>query len=116
MYVHRYAQVGDATLDHSFWGRPEEMTMSRPVSFIDETHPGSDLAGEVAAAMAAASQVFLTTDAAYSNLLVQHAKSLYTFATQFQGKYSESIQGTAGPSPYYDSFVSVTASVCCAPC
>ena len=26
-----YGQVGDGTLDHNYWGRPEDMTMSRPV-------------------------------------------------------------------------------------
>lgn len=27
-----YGQVGDGNADHSYWGRPEEMTMARPVS------------------------------------------------------------------------------------
>jgi len=27
-----YGQVADANVDHSYWGRPEEMTMGRPVS------------------------------------------------------------------------------------
>ncbi len=26
-----YGQVGDGYADHSYWGRPEDMTMSRPV-------------------------------------------------------------------------------------
>ena len=50
-----YGQVGDGDSDHAFWGRPEDMTMARPAFKIDATHPGSDLAGETAAALAAAS-------------------------------------------------------------
>lgn len=29
-----YGQVGDGNADHSYWGRPEDMTMARPVTFI----------------------------------------------------------------------------------
>ena len=27
-----YHQVGDGALDHAWWGRPEDMTMSRPAN------------------------------------------------------------------------------------
>jgi hypothetical protein len=33
-----YGQVGDAYADHSYWGRPEEMTMARPVSLKSITY------------------------------------------------------------------------------
>lgn len=26
-----YGQVGDGNVDHAYWGRPEDMTMARPV-------------------------------------------------------------------------------------
>ena len=65
------------------------------------------IAGEVAAAFAAASQVFTNTDPSYASTLITHAKSLYEFANRFRGKYSDSITGKAAPSPYYTSFVSV---------
>lgn len=29
-----YGQVGDGYADHSYWGRPEDMTMARPVIYI----------------------------------------------------------------------------------
>ena len=45
--------MGKVDLDHSFWGRPEDMTMARPAYKLTPTHPGSDLAGETAAALAA---------------------------------------------------------------
>ena len=28
-----YGQVGDGNVDHAYWGRPEDMTMARPVRF-----------------------------------------------------------------------------------
>ena len=52
------AQVGDGGPDHGFWGRPEDMTMARPAYKITESRPGSDVAGETAAAMAAGYLVF----------------------------------------------------------
>lgn len=35
-----YGQVGSFQLDHGYWGRPEEMNMSRPAYKIDAQHPG----------------------------------------------------------------------------
>ena len=35
-----YGQVGDFNLDHTFWGRPEDLNMSRPAYKIDTQHPG----------------------------------------------------------------------------
>ena len=35
-----YGQVGDGNADHAYWGRPEEMTMSRPAFFLSPTNPG----------------------------------------------------------------------------
>ena len=47
--------------DHATWGRAEEYTVARPSWKIDESNPGSDLAGEAAAALAAASIVRVFT-------------------------------------------------------
>lgn len=98
-----YGQVGDGGLDHSFWGPAEsvEAQMKRPSAKIDETHPGSDLAGETAAALAAASIIFKATDATYSATLLTHAKQLYEFADKFRGKYDAAIAGAGG---YYNSW------------
>jgi hypothetical protein len=46
-------QVGKESLDHNYWGRPEVMTMNRPAYKLTTAHPGSDLAAETAAALAA---------------------------------------------------------------
>lgn len=53
-------QVGDGGADHGYWGRPENMHMNRPAYKVDAGHPGSDVAGDTAAAMAAGSIVFKT--------------------------------------------------------
>ena len=54
-------QVADGYADHAFWGRPEHMTMDRPSFSLGSGNPGSDLAGETAAALAAASMAFRDT-------------------------------------------------------
>ncbi|MCO5549201.1 hypothetical protein L7F22_002667 [Adiantum nelumboides] len=86
-----WGEVGDGDSDHYCWQRPEEMTTSRKAYSISESNPGSDLAGETAAAMAAASIVFKRTDTSYSNLLLSHAKQLFTFADTYRGRYDRSI-------------------------
>ncbi|XP_021924915.1 uncharacterized protein LOC110832327 [Zootermopsis nevadensis] len=95
-----YGQVGDFNLDHAFWGRPEDLNMSRPAYKIDAQHPGSDLAGETAAALAAVSLVFRDVNPGYSSKCLDHAKQLYRFASQFRGLYHEAIKGAA---QYYES-------------
>ena len=51
-------QVANGHEDHKYWGRPEQMTMARPAYAITADKPGSDLAGETAAALAAGSIAF----------------------------------------------------------
>lgn len=68
-----YVQVGNAFSDHNCWERPEDMDTLRTVYKIDTNHPGSDVAGETAAALAAASIVFRSRDPAYSRLLLNRA-------------------------------------------
>ncbi|UII33031.1 glycoside hydrolase family 9 protein [Fulvivirga ulvae] len=96
-----WGQVGNGGLDHAWWGSAEIMPMERPAYKIDASQPGSDLAGETAAAMAAASIVFQDDDPAYSATLLEHAIQLYNFADNYRGIYSESITDAAG---YYRSF------------
>jgi len=38
-----YGQVGDGNADHSYWGRPEDMTMARPSAFISASAPGIEM-------------------------------------------------------------------------
>jgi len=75
-----WAEVGDGDTDHYCWQRPEDMTTSRRAFKIDENNPGSDIAGETAAAMAAASIVFRSTNPHYSHLLLHHAQQVHTYS------------------------------------
>ncbi|XP_042003078.1 endoglucanase 6-like [Salvia splendens] len=86
-----YGEVGDGNTDHYCWQRPEDMTTSRAAYRIDPSRPGSDLAGETAAAMAAASMVFRRYNSAYSAELLKHASQLFDFADKYRGKYDSSI-------------------------
>lgn len=83
--------MGDAELDHNCWERPEAMKEARPLTQVNTSYPGSDVAAETAAAMASASLVFRSKDPAYSRLLLKHARELFTFADSYRGRYSESI-------------------------
>jgi chitodextrinase len=90
-----YGQVGKGGDDHAFWGPPEVMQMARPAYKITATCPGSELAGETAAALAAASMVFRPTDPTYAATLLTHARQLYTFADTYRGRYSDCITDVA---------------------
>jgi endoglucanase len=96
-----FGQIGQGGLDHAWWGPVEVMQMARPAAKISASCPGSDLAGETAAALAAASMAFRPTDPTYADTLVQHARQLYSFADTFRGVYSQCISDAAG---FYQSF------------
>ncbi|RCV11571.1 hypothetical protein SETIT_2G196500v2 [Setaria italica] len=86
-----WAEVGDGDTDHYCWQRPEDMTTSRQAYRIDRDNPGSDLAGETAASLAAASIVFRRSNPHYSHLLLHHAQQLFEFGDRYQGTYDSSI-------------------------
>jgi len=97
-----YGQCGVGGEDHASWGREDEYYTNnpgkanpRPCYKIDQSNPGSDLAGETAAALAATAMAFEKSDPAYSATLLQHAKELYDFANKHQRAYSESITDAA---------------------
>src|SRR5688572_30878033 len=96
-----YGQIGEGGADHAWWGPAEVMQMARPSYRVTTSCPGSDLAGETAAALAAASIAFRPTDPTYANTLLTHARQLYTFADTYRGKYSDCITDAAG---YYQSW------------
>lgn len=96
-----YGQVGAGNPDHAWWGSAEVMPMARPSYKVDASCPGSDLAGEYAAAMASASMVFQDTDPAYAATLLTHARQLYSFADTYRGKYSSCITDAAN---FYNSW------------
>ena len=71
-------KVGDGEADHSCWQRPEDLTTARKAYKVDSSKPGSDVAGETAAALAAASLAFQPYNSSYSALLLLHAKQVWT--------------------------------------
>jgi len=89
-----YCQVGNGEIDHAYPGRPESMEadgVARPAYSLTPTSPGSDCAGESAAALASAAILFEDSDPAYSAQLIKHAKELFEFADKYRGLYSDSI-------------------------
>ena len=86
-----YIQVGDGSLDHSYWCPPEYITYKYPAYKVDKEHPGTEVAGETAASLAATSILFKEIDSAYSETLLQHAIELYDFADKYRGDYTSSV-------------------------
>lgn len=80
--------MGDAKKDHSCWERPEDMDTPRSVFKIDANTPGSEVAAETAAALAAASLVFRRTDPTYSKVLARRAIRV-SLRFSFQKQFSE---------------------------
>nr|WP_254450627.1 glycoside hydrolase family 9 protein [Cohnella herbarum] len=96
-----YVQIGQGGTDHAWWGPAEVMQMNRPSYKISATCPGSDVAGETAATLAASSIVFAETDPTYAATLLEHAKQLYSFGDTYRGKYSDCVTDAAS---FYNSY------------
>ncbi|XP_074322577.1 LOW QUALITY PROTEIN: endoglucanase 9-like [Apium graveolens] len=97
-----FVGVGDPNADHKCWERPEDMDTVRSVYFVSSSNPGSDVAAETAAALAAASMVFRKVDPVYSRLLLITAKNVFNFAVQYKGSYSDSLGSAV--CPFYCSY------------
>nr|XP_010909007.1 endoglucanase 10 [Elaeis guineensis] len=87
---------GPSPNDHYCWVRPEDIDYPRPVY---ECHSCSDLAGEMAAALAAASIVFKDSKT-YSEKLAHGARTLFKYGREQRGRYSP---GGSDPSLFYNS-------------
>ncbi|KAL4183887.1 hypothetical protein AMTRI_Chr11g157320 [Amborella trichopoda] len=90
--------------DHYCWMRPEDIDYPRPVTVC---HSCSDLAAEMAAALAAASIVFKDSKT-YSQKLVHGAKTLFKFSRDQRGRYSAGGVEAAifyNSTNYYDEYV-----------
>ncbi|MQL89801.1 hypothetical protein Taro_022374 [Colocasia esculenta] len=97
-----YVQVGDPVEDHRCWVPPESTVVARPVFKVTPENPGSDVAGETAAALAAASVVFRHVDPGYSEKLLKTAKKAFAFADNYRGNYSDSLSSAV--CPFYCSY------------
>jgi hypothetical protein len=84
------------------------MTEKRPLTQINTKSPGSDVAAEAAAAMAAASIVFKSINTTYSDELLQHAQKLFTFADTHRGLSSDTypkLQNYYNSTSYVDELL-----------
>ncbi|KAK7481404.1 hypothetical protein BaRGS_00027360 [Batillaria attramentaria] len=81
------AQIGDGHVDHAYWGRPENMNMARPTTWLSSSKPGSNVAGETAAALALGYLVFKNDKPVYASKLLTAAKQVFAFAERYQGEY-----------------------------
>ncbi|XP_019155566.1 PREDICTED: endoglucanase 3-like isoform X1 [Ipomoea nil] len=97
-----FVGVGDPNADHKCWERPEDMDTVRSVYWVSPSKPGSDVAGEMAAALAAASLVFRRVDPEYSRKLLGNAVKVFRFAVQYRGSYSDSLGSAV--CPFYCSY------------
>lgn len=77
-----YYQVGNGGTDHKWWGPAEVMQMERPSYKVDSSNPGSTVVGEAAAALAAVSAIYKSTDKSYAATCLKHAKELFDFANK----------------------------------
>ena len=66
--------------------------MARPSFAVDEDNPGSDVAAETAAALAAAAILFLDQDTTYAEQCLGHAIDLLEMAILYRGKYDDSVE------------------------
>ncbi|XP_060168494.1 endoglucanase 24-like [Lycium barbarum] len=99
-----FVQVGDPVLDHNCWERPEDMDTARTVYTVDAPNPASDVAGEIAAAFAAASIAFRLSDPGYADTLLRTSTRVFDFADRNRGAYSDNANIRDGVCPYYCDF------------
>jgi len=96
-----YGQVGNGSLDHGAWVPPEDIDYKYPSYKITASAPGSDLAGETAATLAAAYLVFKDENPSYAETLLKHAEEIYDFADKYRDTYTTGIPDAQG---YYRSY------------
>ncbi|RUP51631.1 Six-hairpin glycosidase-like protein [Jimgerdemannia flammicorona] len=86
--------VGTTDVDFGYFGPPEEYEMWVPLGimhtalYVTPQEPSSEITGESAAAMAAASVLFKDTNPAYAATLLNHSRVLYNFAKTYPGTYN----------------------------
>ncbi|KAJ6692778.1 ENDO-14-BETA-GLUCANASE [Salix purpurea] len=99
-----FVQVGDPYGDHNCWERPEDMDTPRTVYAVDAPNPASDVAGETAAALAASSMAFRSSDPGYAETLLRNAIKAFQFADSYRGAYSDNSNIRDGACPFYCDF------------
>lgn len=80
------------------------MDTARTVYAVDAPNTASDVAGETAAALAASSMAFRSSDPAYSETLLRNAINAFQFADSYRGAYSDNNNVKYAACPYYCDF------------
>ncbi|KAF4376144.1 hypothetical protein G4B88_004948 [Cannabis sativa] len=88
--------------DMNCWERPEDMDYKRPVSYCDISK-ASDLAGEMVAALSAASLVFKQEEAVFSEKLVQTAEKLFELILESTTKKDDEYCSGIEARKFYNS-------------
>ncbi|XP_022986510.1 endoglucanase 24-like [Cucurbita maxima] len=99
-----FVQVGDPSADHFCWERPEDMDTMRTVYAVDAPGTASDVAGETAAALAAASMAFRSSDPGYADTLLRNGIKAFELADNYRGAYSDNDHIREGVCPFYCDF------------
>lgn len=93
-------QVGDGSIDHSYWQSPEIDAMARPAFFATKDIPTTDDVSESAAALAINYYNFRETDPEYAEKCLDYAKALFDFAAENEKQVG---LGGDGPMSFYTS-------------
>lgn len=80
------------------------MDTARTVYAVDAPNAASDVAAETAAALAASSLAFRSSDPPYSDTLLRNAINAFQFADNYRGAYSDNDNVKYGACPYYCDF------------
>ncbi|XP_010555263.1 PREDICTED: endoglucanase 24-like [Tarenaya hassleriana] len=99
-----FVQVGDPIADHNCWERPEDMDTPRNAYVVNAPNPASEVAGEIAAALAASSIAFRSSDPGYSQTLLQNAVKAFQYADTYRGPYSDNADIRDDVCPFYCDF------------
>lgn len=87
------------------------MDTTRTVYTVNAPNPASDVAGETAAALAASSMAFRSSDPGYSDTLLRTATRVFEFADTYRGAYSDDSYIRTGACPFYCDFDGYQASI-----
>ena len=96
--------MGDPSADHFCWERPEDMDTTRTVYAVDAPGTASDVGGETAAALAAASIAFRSSDPGYAETLLRNGIKAFELADNYRGAYSDNDHIREGVCPFYCDF------------
>ncbi|CAN6984084.1 unnamed protein product [Brassica rapa subsp. trilocularis] len=99
-----FVQVGDPIADHNCWERPEDMDTPRTAYVVNAPNPASEVAGEITAALSAASIAVRSSDPGYSQTLLQIAVKTFQFADMHRGAYSSNDDIKNDVCPFYCDF------------